>query len=1635
MSTIISSNQMLTQIKSILLEYESITDVVVLEKKIRTGKIELFAYLVFTGKLSLEKLQLHLKKTLSEVDLPQINFIPIAQIPLTKEGQIDEEAIINLEIINSDLVQQWEEKLITLPEIEQAAVVVEEKTNNLPAIHLADLLSDWKTPQPKSTKKTIPSPATSNEKDKESLSKPLAIIKGNPLTNRNDLPLNLAKILENAAKRTGEQGISYLQNDGSKTFQSYQSLLAEAERILFGLRKLGLKPQDKVIFQLELNQDVISAFWGCILGGFIPTIVEVPPTYRESNNRVNKLCNVWKLLDSPLIITSRSLQESIQNLSQWLPKDDLKVTSIEDLKINEADKSYHPSQPNEPTFFNLTSGSTGMPKCISLTHWNLISRAVGTNILSQHSPDDVILNWLPFDHIGSISDWHIRCVLLGCELVYVAKEYILGRPLNWLDLIDHYRISHSWAPNFAYALINDALRQKPESKWDLSCVQSLLNAGEAVSSNAVEDFIDNLVIYGFKKTAIRPAFGMAEMGSGITYAQPTTAEPLLLHAVDKFSLQGVISRVDSNHPNCSIFTDLGAVIPGVSIRIVDEHNNLLHEDTIGHLQVKGDPVFKGYYKNAEVNNQVFTKDSWFDTGDLGFIANAHLVVTGRAKETIIINGANYYNHEIETVVEQLKGIKVSYTAACAVRDANSATEKLAIFFSTLCLDEITLIKLLEQIRHQVVAKIGVNPDYLIPVTQETIPKTAIGKIQRTQLSQRFEQGEFDQILKRLDILLGNENTIPNWFYQKIWRPYEAVSVNTSIQPGISLILLDSLGLGEALYRQLSERQQPCVRVETGENFTKLAEDFYRIDPNNRDHYQKLLTHLKDKELPINQVLHLWTYEEYQGEINSPKLLEQQLERGIYSLLFLVQAMAKIQDSENLIRLLVVSSYVQNTCVNDRVAPGKSPILGLIKTIPQELPWLDCHHLDLSLDSLEINATRILQELRVAQKSPEIAYRNGKRLIPRLEKIDWNQQPKQAIPFKPGGMYLLSGGLGGIGVEIAKYLLKNYHARLLLLGRTPLPDRSEWDTYLKEQNAITERIKAYRSLEDLGGEIIYQAVDICERSLLEQVVEQAQSVWHSQLEGIIHLAGTAPERTLIEETRDSLSVTLRPKVLGTWTLHQLVKDYSESIFLNFSSLASFFGGTAIGAYSAANNFLDSFTHYQRNQCFLKSYCFAWSTWDGVVISRNSQAKDLLFAKGYQSVSVKQGLSSLIAGLHYDQEQMLVGLDNSKRKLDRYIETNSVQLQKMTAYFTATVDSLSHDQLNNLAVCDRSGTPTTCSWRQLQQMPVTDTGEIDREQLVAMNRPATRDYTAPRNPTEEVIASIWADILGLEQVGINDNFFDLGGNSLLATQIISRIRDSLGVELNMRNLLATPTIAELSQLSDCSTVGFTTSITRIERPDNIPLSFAQQRLWFLAQLDSQNASYNVPVALRLRGELNTEVLQQAISIIVQRHEALRTYLDVVDGSPVQVIKPNLDIEITKIDLRSSDLSQQETKVQKLITQETQQPFDLTQAPLWRVKLFQLNLQEQVLLITIHHTIADGWSIGILLRELEGLYHSLVAEIPPQLNLLPIQYADFALWQRNLLQGTVLEHHLAYWREQLADASPLIDLITGVSLLLAN
>ncbi|MBP5971505.1 SDR family NAD(P)-dependent oxidoreductase [Brasilonema sp. CT11] len=441
-------------------------------------------------------------------------------------------------------------------------------------------------------------------------------------------------------------------------------------------------------------------------------------------------------------------------------------------------------------------------------------------------------------------------------------------------------------------------------------------------------------------------------------------------------------------------------------------------------------------------------------------------------------------------------------------------------------------------------------------------------------------------------------------------------------------------------------------------------------------------------------------------------------------------------------------------------------------------------------------------MQVSSKEREVAYRNGQRLVPRLEKVNWNNKPQASVTFKQGGTYLITGGLGGIGIEIARYLLKHYQARLLLVGRTPLPDKSTWKIHLDKEDAIAQRLKAYQELEQLGGEIIYEAVDICDLKQLQIIVEKAKSQWGKNLDGIIHLAGTSHEQLVLEEQKENLAAVLRPKVLGAWALHQLVKDNKGSIFINFSSVNGFFGGTAVGAYAAANSFLDCFSHYQNSNSTLQSYCLSWSMWDETGMSQGYEMKNLIRSKGFYVMSSSQAISSMLASLQHQQAHLLIGLDGSNQNIQHW-QSSAFNLQKLTAYFTASSNEVV--QLPDLDVQDRFGTSCTCNLVQLPQMPCLENGEIDRVSVAlrrnrlikGINTQEIRERIEPRNEIEFKIAQCWQEVMRVPPLSIHDNFFELGGNSLLAGQVISRLREHFSLELSLQRLFKAPTIATLAQ----------------------------------------------------------------------------------------------------------------------------------------------------------------------------------------------------------------------------------------------
>jgi amino acid adenylation domain-containing protein/FkbM family methyltransferase len=334
--------------------------------------------------------------------------------------------------------------------------------------------------------------------------------------------------------------------------------------------------------------------------------------------------------------------------------------------------------------------------------------------------------------------------------------------------------------------------------------------------------------------------------------------------------------------------------------------------------------------------------------------------------------------------------------------------------------------------------------------------------------------------------------------------------------------------------------------------------------------------------------------------------------------------------------------------------------------------------------------------------------------------------------------------------------------------------------------------------------------------------------------------------------------------------------------------------------------------------------------------------------------------------------------------------------------------------------------------LEGMPLTANGKLDRNALPAPEaRPEEMTYVAARTPMEELLASIWAETLGVAQVGVNDNFFNLGGHSLLVTRLVSRIREAFKVELSLGSVFETPTLAQMARIIEAAmqaTQGMEVApMARASREGHLPLSFAQQRLWFIDQLEPDNPFYNIPTAFRLTGQLNVAALEKTLNEIVRRHEVLRTSFATVDGQPVQVIADPEQLSLPIEDLASLTEEEREAEAQRLAGQEAQRIFDLSSGPLVRARLLRLAKTEHVVLFTMHHIVSDGWSTGVLISEVAALYKAFSAGQASPLPEPGIQYADFSVWQRAWLTGAVLDRQLSYWKQQLGGTLPVLELPT--------
>jgi acyl-CoA synthetase (AMP-forming)/AMP-acid ligase II/NADP-dependent 3-hydroxy acid dehydrogenase YdfG len=1199
----------------------------------------------------------------------------------------------------------------------------------------------------------------------------LALVHGGPVVPVRPEQRTLQDALRLAAVEAAHKGTRYLRPDGTEDFQSYGELLRDAQRLLGGLRRAGLRPGDAALFQFADNRAHVTAFWACVLGGFLPTPVGVATTYEHHNTATRKLHNTWRLLDEPVILTDRTTLPAVRGVSALWQEKSVQTLAVEDLSNGPEDTDWFPAGPDDPVLHLLTSGSTGIPKCVRHTHGSVAARTHSVVRARGYTADDVTINWMPLDHVAIVM-YNVRDVFLGCDHVNATVGMFLADPPAWLRWMDRYGATNTLAPNFAYALVLDHAEEIAAANWDLSSMRHMTNAAEPIIARTARRFLELLAPHGLPADAMKPCWGMSETCSGVTYTTLSRDQPgSAVVVVHRDHLDGPVTRVPADDPHALELTLLGPPVPGLDLRIVDADGRTVPRDTIGSLEVRGEVMLREYYGNPGAQAESWTADGWFRTGDLGFVHDGQLVLCGRSKDQIVVNGVNHVAHEIEAVAAQTEGVLTGSVAAGAV--ARTDGEKLALFFVPENNDPVEVTRTVGALRERLVSEIGITPEFVVAVDPGEFPKTGSGKIQRGQLVADFHAGLFagrDHALSTTDF------DQPSWFFTRHWTPESSVddSPESVARTGPWLVLADADG---RLPAALPPAPGVVVVLVTGPDFAELDDTTFQVVPTDSDHLRSAL------ELTCARFGTPTTV--FDGRaLNTHDREVAELLNGVLALIR--SLLHACPDAE----VQVLTAQGQRVLPGDRPNPAMTALTGLVRTAAAEETPARIRLVDLPAASGHWPAALDL-ELRRPGRQAVSAHREGTRWSPGLRPV-----PVQEGTLRPGLRYLVTGGLGGVGHTITEHLVAAYGAKVLLIGRTSAADL--------HNSSKGHRLAGLSAL----GDVQYAEADVADAAAVRDALVTAEQRWGAPVDAVLHLAGadlgthwTHPQDHLVANESDAVVTALcRPKVAGTRALAEVLNDRPSTELILFSSVNAEFGGVSFGAYSAANSFLSGFADAAGPQ--VRS--LAWTTWEGLGMSEGRS--DPENGQGFLKLDAEQGLDLFVTALGSDTTNMIIGLDPASPAVLAELPPEHTRVAEVIVAYSRTDPAPGGSEADPAALravlarfTGSVGVRMTA--RPVRTVPRQTSGEPDERRLLAiLSRvapPALR-HTAPKTDLERRIAAVWQDTLQQPRVGRDDSFFDLGGSSLHATRLVRLISDAAGQEVSLQQFYQHPTVARLASM---------------------------------------------------------------------------------------------------------------------------------------------------------------------------------------------------------------------------------------------
>jgi acyl transferase domain-containing protein/acyl carrier protein len=877
--------------------------------------------------------------------------------------------------------------------------------------------------------------------------------------------------------------------------------------------------------------------------------------------------------------------------------------------------------------------------------------------------------------------------------------------------------------------------------------------------------------------------------------------------------------------------------------------------------------------------------------------------------------------------------------------------------------------------------------------------------------------------------LQKKPDIADWFYVPVWK--QSFSANPQIpidREAINhwwLLFMDPCGLGVQLANRLKQEGVEIIEVRAGAAFTKENDRHYTINPANSHDYEALLEEViaGNKERKPLKFIHLW------GVTGSESLfqessLELELERmdeaqnmGMFSLIFLAQALGK-RDLNNEIQIEVVTDNMQKMVGEERLCPEKATVLGAVRVMVREYPHLNCRSIDVVLPGFpsrdyETLLDHLFEEWMTKSPGRIVAFRYNMFWVQNFEPIRLEETLNKISKLREQGVYLITGGLGGIGLELARYLAKSANARLVLTGRSSFPAKKEWEKWLQthdQTNDVSQKIQKLQEIEALGAEILVFKADVSNLDQMQKVVDQTKTCF-GQINGVIHSAGLADYAGVIQRrSKEATEKILAAKVKGTLVLDRILKDAELDFFVLCSSLASVLAPFGEVGYTAANAFLDAFTHYRNSlgetstSRTINTVSINWTSWKEVGMAVEAKKRMV----GRWEPNLDEGILSTegVEAFNRIMGSNLPQVGVSTRDLTIILERLNIQKQK-------------NEALGVIESAVEKARPGT-----LRQRPELSTS-----------------YVAPRDEIEQTLAYIWKDFLGIEQIGIHDDFFELGGDSLKAVALLAKIHKELNLSLTLAKFFNKPTINGLAEyeyeyrrdMNESIEEKDYLSIEKTEEKEFYSLSPAQRRLYVVQQMEPQSISYNMPEVVLFEGSFDKEKMESAFKALIKRHESLRTAFEVIEENPVQRIYNNVEFGIEYDNAeRTSESEPYESPDgsssslfseihTKRITEHFIRPFNLSQAPLLRVGLIKIAEKKHILVADMHHIISDGYSLRILVNEFISLYRGKTL---PELRL---QYKDFSQWQNKRLVSGRIKKHEEYWLREFKGEIPVLKIPT--------